>query len=145
MRFALAAADTVVRLADSLDGLVVGSQIFPLQSGEAQLLGTLGYRALIHVSIVMLEDAGNVDSIRTRHTVFAVIAWDGFQSEQVIGNLLQESKVIVTEGLQRGLRPEVVLQMLHKRHATQHGQYTLGSACETESPRCHAAFRLSLF
>ena len=51
--------------------------------------------ALVYTFVVMCQYGWYVYAVWTWHTVFAVVAGNGLQSEKVIGDLLQESKLIV--------------------------------------------------
>jgi len=134
MLHALAAAYTVVSLAQGRDGLVVGSKVSLAELAEILLLLALGNRTLIHALVVMRENARNIYTVRTRHTVIAMGTIHRRILSHKRSHLLHERQLLFVHRLEIHERLEIVLQMLHVGHSAEHCQYPRVRAHETESP-----------
>lgn len=68
---ALAAADAMVGLAESRDCLIIACEVQPAGLPVTRILSIRSHGPLSNAFVVMLEDSGNINAVRTWHTVFA--------------------------------------------------------------------------
>ena len=113
----------MIRLAEFRYTAVVPDQISPASFAIVFILSALRDIPLVHTFIIMKQNSRNIDTVRTRHTVFAVVTWDGRILHHQVGGVEQETVFLFRQRLQRTVRAEVVLQVLHVSHAAQHGEY----------------------
>ena len=135
MRTALVATDAVVRLTQFGHAAVIADKEGATCGGEMGILLALRQVALGQAFVVVQQDRRNIQSVRAGHTIFAIVAGDGVELHHLCGRLLQEGEVLLRERFQRGEVAQIVLQVLHAGHATQHGLHTGQAASETEGPR----------
>ena len=124
----------MIRLAEFRYTAVVPDQISPASFAVVFILSALRDIPLVHTFIIMKQNSRNIDTVRTRHTVFAVVTWDGRILHHQVGGVEQETVFLFRQRLQRTVGAEVVLQVLHVSHAAQHGEYARKRACKPESP-----------
>ena len=146
MQNTLATTDAVVGLAQFGNSAVV-----PHEEGATCLtivLCLLIFRhiPLVHTFIIMHENGRDVESVRTRHAVLAVVARDGGVGDVEVGNLVLEPFLFLCgEWFQRAVGAQVVLQMLHISHTTQSREHIGFGTHIAECPRCHAVLWTLLF
>ena len=87
----------------------------------------------------------NVNTIRTRHAIFAVIARHRRIFQHQLCRFFQKLLIILGQRNQRGVCTDIILQMLHIRHTTQHRQHQFRGTGKAKCPRCHTIFRATLF
>ena len=134
----------MVGLAQAGHAAVVAHQEGPPGLAVVLVLRTLGHVSLVDAAVVVQQHARYVYAIGAGHAVLTVVAgYDGVTQVE-FRYLLQEGVVFLRQWLQRGVSAQVVLQVFHIGHATQHGEHAGPSAREAERPRGDAAFRLSL-
>ena len=74
------ASDAMVRLAQFRDTPVIAYQIGPTCLAVIFIQHTLRDIAFVQAFVVMEQDGRNIETIRTRHTIFAVVARDLFST-----------------------------------------------------------------
>ena len=131
---ALAASGAMVSLTQCRDCAVIADQI-----RTACLAVVLGFAAVcdipfIHAFVVMQEDGRDVDAVRARHAVFAVVARYRRVGHHQLRRFLQKIEFFLVEGNKRGVGLHIVDQMFHIGHAAQDGQDTCRSPCKSERP-----------
>lgn len=140
----LVAPDTVAGLAELRHAAVVTDK--ESAAGTAVVLLTAaGHIPLVDALVVMQQDGGYVYSVRTRHTILAVVARDGLILHHQVCRFLQEGELIFRQRMQRRIGAQVVLQMLHISHTAEDSQHTGKTSGEAERPRCHALPGFALF
>ena len=107
------------------------------------LLALVRHVALLDTLVVVREDGRNVQTIRTRHAVVALVARDGLQIIDILCNLHQEQVFLFRQRLQRRIGTDVFLQVLHIAHSAQYAEHVVRCSGKSESPACHALLRLS--
>lgn len=135
VRTALVAADAVVRLTQLRHATVIADKEGSTCGGEMGILLALRQVALVQAFVVVKQDRRNIQPVGAGHTIFAIVAGDSVELHHLCGRLLQECEVLLRERFQRGEIAQIVLQVPHAGHATQHGLHTGQAACETEGPR----------
>lgn len=91
--------------------------------------------------IIMDEDAGNINAIRAGHAVLAVVARDGLHIVDILGNgLFKQGHLGRLQGFQRADCPQVILQVFHVCHATEHAKHILVGGGIAECPRSDGDF-----
>ena len=140
----MVATSTMIRLAEFRYTAVVPDQISPASFAVVFILSALRDIPLVHTFIIMKQNSRNIDTVRTRHTVFAVVTWDGRILHHQVGGVEQETVFLFRQRLQRTVGAEVVLQVLHVSHAAQHGEYARKRACKPKSPGGDAPSRFAL-
>ena len=113
MRFALAAADAVVRLPHGLHGTVIADQICTFQTAELLLLPALGDGPFIHASIVMLEDTRDIDSVWTWHAIFAVRTPHYRVVRHQPGDFLEQLYLLIRQWLEVTVSLHVLDERIH--------------------------------
>ena len=144
MGAALAAADAMGRLTQLGYAPVVSHEIGAAGLAVLRVGGGLGDVALIEAFVVMQQYRWDVQTVGARHAVLAVVAGDGVELHHPRGGILQELELLVRQGIEGTIGPEVVLQVLHPGHPAQDGQHSRQAAGEAECPRGHAALRVTL-
>lgn len=99
------------------------------------ILAAFRHISFIDTFIVMYQDGRNVNSIRARHAVLAVVARYGGVLHHQICRIIQILSFLFCEWYQWRVSTDVILQMFHISHAAQHCQYILGRTGITECPR----------
>ena len=82
----------------------------------------------------MRKDFRNVQSVRTRHTIFTLRTRNQIGMEHQIGNRLERLLLFIGKRSQRLEGADVILQMLHIGHTAQNGQDDRLGTCKAESP-----------
>lgn len=108
------------------------------------ILAAFRHISFIDTFIVMYQYGRNVNSIRARHAVLAVVARYGGVLHHQICRIIQILSFLFREWYQWRVSTDVILQMFHISHAAQHCQYILGRTGITECPRRHTAFGFAL-
>ena len=77
MRSALSATDAMIRLAKTGDAAVISHEKRPAGLAVVLVQAALGHVSFVYAFIVMQKDAGNVQTVRARHAIIAVVAGYG--------------------------------------------------------------------
>ena len=102
----------------------------------------LGAEALVVVN----ENAGNVDAVGARHTVFAVVTRNGVVAHYLLRDILvEETHFCLGERFKWAESAKVVAQMLHIGHARKHTQHIFTRAGIAKRPRCHRVVGVAAF
>lgn len=141
----LVAPDTVAGLAELRHAAVVTDKESAAGTAVVLVLTAAGHIPLVDTFVVMQQDGGYVYSVRTRHTILAVVARDGLILHHQVCRFLQEGELIFRQRMQRRIGAQVVLQMLHISHTAEDSQHTGKTSGEAERPRCHALPGFALF
>ena len=121
MGFALSAADAVVGLTQTRYGTVESDEVVATQFPILFIHLQTGQRAFVLTLIIMYKDSWNVNTIGTGHTVFAVIAGDGLETNDTLGHVfVQVGLLLFRQRLQRTIGEQVVFQVFHEGHATEY-------------------------
>ena len=135
MRFALATAYAVVGLTIAWHRAVKADEEVATMLTIVGVANSLWQETFVLALVVMNEDARDVNAVRTRHTVFAVVAGYVLKTEDLVGNVgVQIIHLGIVERLQRTVTQKIVLQVLHVGHAAENGEHALWSAGIAESP-----------
>ena len=108
------------------------------------ILAAFRHISFIDTFIVMYQYGRNVNSIRARHAVLAVVARNGRVAQQCLRRLFEEFAVGVGQLVERREGAQVVLQVLHVGHAAQYGQHAGKRSREAEGPRSDALLGAAL-
>jgi hypothetical protein len=130
----LVAADATCSLSQLRDCSVVAYQICPAGLLVILIGDTFGYLALVDTFVIVQKYSWNIDSVWTRHTIFAVIAWDCRIFLHQFGSFLEEREFVFGERDQRRVCGYIVLKMLHIGHSAENCEYSRMRAGETERP-----------
>lgn len=141
----LVAPDAVAGLAELRHAAVVTDKESAAGTAVVLVLTAAGHIPLVDTFVVMQQDGGYVYSVRTRHTILAVVARDGLILHHQVCRFLQEGELIFRQRMQRRIGAQVVLQMLHISHTAEDSQHTGKTSGEAERPRCHALPGFALF
>ena len=99
---------------------------------------------LIHTPVVVRQDARDIQSVRTRHTIVALVT----RHRRILLHQVSRNKekllLLIRQLLERSETTNIVLQVLHIGHTTQCTEHIRIRATETECPRSHTVLRLSL-
>ena len=134
MRSALVTPDTMTGLAKFRDTAVVTDQIGTTCFPIIGILRTLRNISFVQTLVIVQQNTRYIQSIRTRHTVFAVITRNGIEFHHQRCRIMQEADFLFRQRLQRRIGTQVILKMFHPRHAAQHCQYVRISSRITECP-----------
>jgi len=99
------------------------------------ILAAFRHISFIDTFIVMYQDGRNVNSIRARHAVLAVVARYGGVLHHQICRIIQILSFLFCEWYQWRVSTDVILQMFHISHAAQHCQYILGENRHNGMPK----------
>ena len=91
MGFALSTLYAVVGLTVAGHGAVQRDEVLSALSAVLGVARVHRQRALVLTFIIMYEDGRNVNTVRTGHAVFAVVAGDILQSHDLMGYLVVEA------------------------------------------------------
>ena len=94
--------------------------------------------ALLDALVVVGEDGRYVDAVGAGHAVVALVARNGLEVVDVLRYLHEEPVLLLGDGLQGRVCPQVLLQVLHVCHSAQYRQHSRWRASEAEGPRSHA-------
>ena len=114
---ALIAADAVVRLALSSHALKIRCKVPSAQFLVVAGVGVVLNKSIVEAIIEMFKHARDIDAIGAGHTVLAVGARDRREAGKLVSDFLEQRYLRLVERLKGGITAEVVLQMLHIRHA----------------------------
>ena len=117
VRFALTTTYTMVGLADSRDSAVVAYEICPTSATIIFVLHVVGNVSFVKTLVVVMEYCRDVDAVWTWHAIVTFIARNAVQARNMVGDVFQESHVVIVERDQWTVRAKVVLQMFHQCHA----------------------------
>ena len=92
VRYALSASYAMAGLAKFRYTPVVSHEVCPAGFSVFRILARSRDVAFVEAFVVVQQDGRNVEAVRTRHAVFAVIARDGLETHHDICNMLQESQ-----------------------------------------------------
>lgn len=135
MRFALTTAYAVVSLTVAWHRAVKADEEVATMLAIIWVANGLWQETFVLALVVMNEDTRDVNAVRTRHTVFAVVAGYVLKTEDLVGNIgVQIIHLGIVERLQRTVTQKIVLQVLHVGHAAENGEHALWSAGIAESP-----------
>lgn len=109
------------------------------------ILTVLGSIALVGASVAAQQNGWGVQSVEARHAIFAIIAWNGGAGEYHSHRILQQSHFDSRTRIERRGSVEVVLQMLHMRHTTQHCQHIRERPGKAGDPGDRTILRSVLF
>ncbi len=84
------------------------------------------YIPLVDTAVVVGEDGGDIDTIRARHTVVALVAGNGVEVVDVVRYLHQERILVGCDRAQGRIGMQVLAEVLHIGHTAQHGEYAFG-------------------
>ena len=102
MRFTLATLDAVVGLAHTWYGTIETNEIVAAQLLVFVIHLQAWQRAVVLTFIIMYEDGGDVDAVRTGHAVFAVVTRNILQTDDALSYILvQETLLFFCKGFQR--------------------------------------------
>ena len=142
MGVALFAADAVVGLAELRDTAVIADEEGAACFAIARVLPAGRDVAFVQTFVVVQQDGGDVDAVRAGHAIFAVVARDGVELHHRGGGVLQEPELVVGQRFERGVATQVVLQVLHARHAAENSQNIRVTSGKAEGPRSYTELRL---
>ena len=144
MRHTLAAPDTMVSLTQTRHAPVVThKESLPLFAVFWILLVGRHISLTNHL-VIMYEHAGNINAVRARHTVIALITGNILLIVDILRNLQQELILLLGDRLQRRISTYILPQMFHIGHTRQDGKHLLWRSRIAESPRGHTAFGTAL-
>ena len=142
---ALAALDAVVGLAEFGHTAVVADEECSTSLCVVRRLLTLWHVAFVHAFIIMYKYGRDVEAIRARHTIVAVVAVNRRVAlDECCRFALEPLLFLFGERFKRGIRAQIVLKVLHVGHAAQHGEHCRLGANVAECPRCHAVLGFAL-
>ena len=93
----------------------------------------------------MQQHRRNINTIRTRHAIFAIVTGYRRILHHQIGRIIQELDIRFRKRFQWGIGAQIVLQMLQIGHAAQNGQHAGRRPGKPKSPRGHTPLRITLF
>ena len=117
MGYTLAAAYAMVSLTHFGYCAVVAYEICPTSATIIFVLHVVGNVSFVKTLVVVMEYCRNVDAVWTWHAIVTFIARYAVQARNMVGDVFQESHVVVVERDQWTVRAKVVLQMFHQCHA----------------------------
>ena len=132
---ALFAADAVAGLANGRNGSVVTDKVGSAEFAVILLLCALCDLTFIDALVVMLEYSRNVNPVRARHAVLAVVAVDGRETGHDAGDLrAEELLLLVGQVLEVLESAQVVLKVLLIDHPAEDCQDSRVRSHESERP-----------
>ena len=81
----------------------------------------------------MIENARNVNAVRARYAILAVIAWYHRILHHYLCYILKEIHILHCQRLEWGEVAQIVLKMLHVCHAAKYAEHPRLGSAETES------------
>jgi len=117
MRVALVASGTMTCLAKLRYAAVIADEEGAACFAIVLVLTAFRHIALVDASVVMQQYGGDVQTVGTRHAVFAVVARNGGIGQHHLRRIFQQRHFFFRAGVERGEGAEIVLQMFHIRHA----------------------------
>ena len=117
MGYTLAAAYAMVSLTHFGYCAVVAYEICPTSATIIFVLHVVGNVSFVKTLVVVMEYCRNVDAVWTWHAIVTFISRNAVQARNMVGDVFQESHVVVVERDQWTVRAKVVLQMFHQCHA----------------------------
>lgn len=134
MHLAFSTCDAMVRLPKFRHTAVISNEECTPSFPVICILGALGNVPLVETLIVVKKNCRNVDSDRAWHAVFAVITRDKVELHHFRRRILKELEIIGSQRLQWSERTDIVLKMLHPRHAAENSHYVGHTSGEPERP-----------
>jgi hypothetical protein len=135
MRFALATLYAMIGLTIARYYPIERDKILATMFAILSITHTHRQRTLVLALVVVYKDGWDIHTVRTRHAVLTIVARNVFETYNLLGDILiEESHLLLGKWLQRTVREQVILQVLHIGHTTQYGKYALVGACIAESP-----------
>lgn len=123
---ALVASYAVVGLTQPRDGAVIAHKESATCRG---IVGTASRRrhvVFVDTLVVVQQYGWYVDAIGARHTVFAVVARDGWIGHHQIGRVVEKLCLFLRQRVERTICEKIVLEMFHIGHAAEHCQHSFG-------------------
>ena len=118
MWIALTAIYAMVSLTKRRNRAVVTDEVYPASLLIVLSLLALWHITFVHASVIMGEDAWDVNAVRARHTILTVVARYGRVAHDKVCRLaLKPVHLFLCQWLQRTERADVILKMLHIGHA----------------------------
>ena len=90
MGFTLSTLDAMIRLTVTRHNSVQRDKILAAMLAILTVAHTHRQRSLVLTFIIMYEDGGYIDTVRTRHTIFTIVAWDILKSDNLLRHLIVE-------------------------------------------------------
>ena len=90
MRLALATLNAMIRLTIAWNNSIERDEILAAMLAIIAIPYPHWQRPLVLALVVMHKDGRDIYAIRTRHTVFTVVAWDILKTNNLLGNILIE-------------------------------------------------------
>ena len=144
VRAALVAARALARLTQLRDGAVVAHEKRAAGFEVVFVDIAFGRGTLVNTLVVVKQNRGNVERVRARHTIFAVVARYRVELHHLVGGALEEVEFLACEHFQRRVGFQVVLQVLHFHHSAQYCQDVRETPRKTERPRRNRTVGLAL-
>lgn len=94
--------------------------------------------------VVVLEDARDIDSIRTGHAILAVGAGNERIVDEDLSHVIKHIEFLVGTRIERTISAEVVFEMFHVSHTAKHSKYFGETTRIAESPGSNALRRTHL-
>jgi hypothetical protein len=90
VRLALATLDAVVRLTVTRHDAVQRDKILAAMLAILTVAHTHRQRSLVLTFIIMYEDGRDIDTVRTRHAILTIVAWDILKPDNLLSHLIVE-------------------------------------------------------
>lgn len=145
VRVALVASCTMACLAELRYATVITDEEGAASFAIVLIPAAFGYIALVDAAVVMQQNGGNVQSVGTRHAIFAVVARDDRIGKHYLRRIFQQSQFFFRARVEGRIGAEIVLQMFHIRHAAQYRQYFGEAPGKAECPGSYTLLRAMLF
>ena len=135
--YALATSGAMACLTELRYGTVVsdeeGSSVFAI----LRVLTVHRHAVFVHTLVEVGEDSRNIDAIRTRHAILAIVAWDERIAHELLSGRIEEVHIFLRQWFEWRVCFDVLLQVFHVRHTAKHAEYMRMRSGKTESPRCY--------
>lgn len=144
MRLTDATLDTMVGLTESWNGSVVADKIFLAKTTVFSILLVLRHGSLVDHFVEVDEDGRDIEAVRARHTVFTVVAGNGWVLLDDLGGLLKIDHLLLAQRFERAMGSEIILQVFHVGHTAERAHDIGERSEETECPRSGTLGRTTL-
>lgn len=134
MRTTLVATYAMRSLPQFRDTSIVTDKKRPPRFPIILILRIYRHISFIKTFVVMQQNSRNINSIRTWHTIFAIVARHGVKLHHPVGHPLKKSKLFFAQSFQRAICAQIVFQVLHACHSAQHSQHPRETAGKAECP-----------
>jgi hypothetical protein len=135
MRLALATLDAMIGLAIAWHYPIERYEILATMLAIFGIAHTHRQRTLVLALIVVYKDSWDINAVRTRHAVLTVVAGNILETHNLLGYLLVEvTHLLVGKRLERTIRQQIILQVLHIGHTREYSKHALRCTCIAESP-----------